>query len=490
MLQKRTEILLSSIYFWLFIYLITVVIQFIYVNYMASVDESVFGVIGRGILEGKLPYGDFFDHKPPGIHLVAASVLWMSDSLLALRISVIITNLISSLLIILLVNEVFPDNRRMGMIAAILFLGSTVFYEGIWFLTEVFMVPFLLLFALFFLRGVRKGDNRFLFIAGISLGIASQFKQVGILYAIPVPFIFLYLYLGERSKDAFSKNLFSFVAFALGFLTVMILVMATFAGLGLFDEYYINVWSSNSNYVVGPSIGIFENIKGYYVNDLAYLAIWVPIIVGCGLLGRDILKRNISSKNRVLGFILLLALVGLSTLLIRQYKHYMIVALPFLAVFCAYYMDDWLDFKITWGNLKKAAVLILSFVIIFQFVFFVGKPFKTTAYRQEMIDYIKEHVDENRTIMMLKDPTYYFTCDLPPPDENIYYFSVNHNLTWNAQSLINTTQQGYVQYVIIGKGYADTIRETPDHPLNPVILYLDANYMTYEYYEGYNVYEV
>ena len=136
------------------------------------------------------------------------------------------------------------------------------------------------------------------------------------------------------------------------------------------------------------------------------------------------------------------------------------------------------------------AAIAISFLIIFQFIFFVGKPFKTNEYRQEMIDYIKENVDENRTIMMLLDPIYYYLCDLPPPDENIYYFMVNYNLTWNSESLINTTQQGFVQYVIIGKGQADVIRNDITHPLHSVILYLDENRISYEYYEGYNVYEV
>lgn len=38
-------------------------------------DAAVFAIIGRGILNGQLPYRDYWDHKPPGIYYIDAGIL-------------------------------------------------------------------------------------------------------------------------------------------------------------------------------------------------------------------------------------------------------------------------------------------------------------------------------------------------------------------------------------------------------------------------------
>jgi hypothetical protein len=42
-------------------------------------DASLFVVLGHGLLSGQVPYGDLFDHKPPGIYMVGA-LAWLLDS--------------------------------------------------------------------------------------------------------------------------------------------------------------------------------------------------------------------------------------------------------------------------------------------------------------------------------------------------------------------------------------------------------------------------
>jgi hypothetical protein len=40
-------------------------------------DAAIFGVLGEGILRGAMPYRDLWDHKPPGVYMVAAAAALM-----------------------------------------------------------------------------------------------------------------------------------------------------------------------------------------------------------------------------------------------------------------------------------------------------------------------------------------------------------------------------------------------------------------------------
>lgn len=40
-------------------------------------DAAIFGVLGEGITRGALPYRDLWDHKPPGVYLIAAAAAFM-----------------------------------------------------------------------------------------------------------------------------------------------------------------------------------------------------------------------------------------------------------------------------------------------------------------------------------------------------------------------------------------------------------------------------
>ncbi|HSC87973.1 MAG TPA: glycosyltransferase family 39 protein, partial [Polyangiaceae bacterium] len=50
-------------------------------------DQGIFAVIGRGVLDGKMPYRDLWDFKPPGIFLVYAAAFGVfGNSMIAPRL--------------------------------------------------------------------------------------------------------------------------------------------------------------------------------------------------------------------------------------------------------------------------------------------------------------------------------------------------------------------------------------------------------------------
>ncbi len=81
-------------------------------------DQSIYALVGRGILEGEMPYRDRWDFKPPGVFLVYAlaeavfgAVMWAPRVLEALGL------LVSARLLVFLSETYFAD-RRPGYLAA------------------------------------------------------------------------------------------------------------------------------------------------------------------------------------------------------------------------------------------------------------------------------------------------------------------------------------------------------------------------------------
>ncbi len=81
-------------------------------------DQSIYGVIAEGLLEGKVPYRDLWDFKPPGIFFVyAASFALFGKTMLAPRL-IEVAMLIGAALGLRRLGGVLFDSRTSGIMAA------------------------------------------------------------------------------------------------------------------------------------------------------------------------------------------------------------------------------------------------------------------------------------------------------------------------------------------------------------------------------------
>ncbi len=80
-------------------------------------DQSIYALVGEGVLHGKMPYRDLWDFKPPGIFLIyALAQALFGRGMVAIRVLEVI-GLLASVFGFMRLAETFLDRPRAGLIA-------------------------------------------------------------------------------------------------------------------------------------------------------------------------------------------------------------------------------------------------------------------------------------------------------------------------------------------------------------------------------------
>jgi 4-amino-4-deoxy-L-arabinose transferase-like glycosyltransferase len=198
--------------------------------------------IGDSINHGSILYKDFIDIKPPGIYYLNALIFTVfGKSFYASRIVLFIINALSALIIYSLGKNQWDE--RIGQLSSILFLIGVYnpLIEGFFVFTEQYMVFFGLIGIFIFFKF--RDDWRYLVPVGLFFGIATLFKQPGILFYV---LILMYSSLGllnkgNRTKICIYKIIKSTLLISIGFLIPIIITIVFFYREGtLYELFY---WS-------------------------------------------------------------------------------------------------------------------------------------------------------------------------------------------------------------------------------------------------------
>ena len=270
-----------------------------------SQDEGVFLTMGKYIQQGQLPYQDFFDHKPPGIHFLFAGLfsifganLWIAKA--ALVISVFLTALL-----VVKVGELVKSGA--GLLASIIFLFLLTQFEGFYLIAEPFLLlPLLLSIGLLFKK---KNNVQWLFVAGASLALVPMFKQTAVVSVIPVLFLL---------RGVSRRGIRLFMA---GFLAPWILLAAYLLAHGIADDAWHQAIVLTFTSYPRESLGYVLNMLHH--NFLWTLPMWVLLLLGASV---PMEKRNI---------VWALVLLPLPFMFFRHYAHYWIQIVPFVAIIAA-----------------------------------------------------------------------------------------------------------------------------------------------------------
>lgn len=138
-------------------------------------DSALFWIIGHGWRQGYLPYVALWDVKPPGIFLIfaGADTLLGADPfggriLAAIAIGIGAAGLYR-------IGEGVLDNRRAGLLAALLFPTYSILLNGLDIKAELFAAP-LLIWGILISVKTERSVLHFLF-AGTLMGAATMLKQ-------------------------------------------------------------------------------------------------------------------------------------------------------------------------------------------------------------------------------------------------------------------------------------------------------------------------
>lgn len=288
-----------------------------------GVDADRFHSMARMIINGFTPYVSFIDPKPPLLYFTVAAMDLLEPAG-SLDVPVIaLMNVICALIIYRIGKDDY--GYVAGFTAGFLYLVVAALVEGYYLFSEQFAVLFLLLAFTF----VRRFEYVF---AGVFIGLAFGFKQYAILGLIPL------LYLMRAHGDRTYYRLVA-PAIAIGFSSFGILLLF-YGSNATMSALYWTFWIAPT-YIGGGAIAEIpsyttNNLFAFAINLLASIVVVLPTVL---FAAASVIKRGLRTPDE--WTIVLFALIFSGTLFIRQYLHYWILILPFLALLtCREFADE------------------------------------------------------------------------------------------------------------------------------------------------------
>jgi len=247
-------------------------------------DEGEYAYIGWRLEHHELPYRDWVDQKPPAIFWVYRLAFFLPmDPVRAVHFMVLLFAAASACALF------FLALRFMGQwpafVAALVFtlLSSDPLLYGSEANTEMFMLlPLILSVLAFFAAVSAAGQGRkilFAALAGVFIGVATAFKQVG---AMQWPVFILMFPLFADAKKPLLKMFFFAAWSALGIAAVWLAMVLYFAVHHAVHDFFYNVFTHNLQYVQGVSGARRQNYLADTLKSLAKdeVPVWVASVIG------------------------------------------------------------------------------------------------------------------------------------------------------------------------------------------------------------------
>ncbi len=282
-------------------------------------DMQRFYAMAQVIVDGATPYLDYQDPKPPLIFFTLAVPTLLGQKLLGGLILVGISNFASALLLMAMAWRLY--GRFSGLLAGLLFTLNVAWAQGYFVLTEPFALTFILLSTYI----VAFTENRWKYVlAGLSAGVGIGFKQYALLL---IPLLLFFMYRMGELKKAPELLVGILIPLAIIFGAIFMAYGPTAGAASLYWSYGVaGTYLSESN---------MGDVTSYRATDPLILAanIIMAVTVFTSLLlfaAASVIRDRLLSPLEE--YFVLAALLFASTILIRQYLHYWILALPFLAL--------------------------------------------------------------------------------------------------------------------------------------------------------------
>lgn len=292
-------------------------------------DSAIFKIIGQGILDGKLPYRDLFDHKGPVIFYLNALGLGVAGG----KVGLFALNalfLTATLYLVYRTSRLFSSAKR-SLGISLLSLLYWVFLSQGGNLTEIYALPAVALSLYLVLRLYQNPQKTF---AGYFIGLGFAWMLLLRMNdAVMLPGgLFAGFFLFGLIQKRYRQTLVATLWFLAGTATLILPFVVYFAAHNALADFWYGQFTFNYLYS--------KQNPHTFVN-------YGNLLVGVVLLGSCMWAAGKRKEKRYLYFIFVPVAV-LSFLLLgkRLYAHYFLVFLPFLTLlvnlFCA-----WLTKKLT-----------------------------------------------------------------------------------------------------------------------------------------------
>jgi 4-amino-4-deoxy-L-arabinose transferase-like glycosyltransferase len=320
-------------------------------------DQGEFAVIGRGLLQGRMPYIDLWNPKPPAIFFVyGIAISLFGHNSIALRAIDLLTMPAVMLCLAAIGRRLF--SAEVGVWAALLF-GVFYFSETFWTLTQndgIALLP-MCLAVLSALRARNSAHWLPAFVAGVGLGITFWFKYPFLLLGIALlAFYWDRQPARQRLRDA--------VAFATGALLVVGAGAGWLISIDAWEAFLESARVTAGYTALGLDPAAFSEAMtlalGYRWSHWGLLALLA--LAGCIVLVTQRTNRaqatRMPSVQWAGGRVIVWLLVALAMMLmqLRGYDYHWLPSLPPLALLGALALERLLH--------RRAAVIVAGLALL------------------------------------------------------------------------------------------------------------------------------
>ncbi len=343
---KEKEFILNKLDFaWVglaVVMLITLIIRWKFINVPFERDEGTYAYFGQLVLDGKIPYVDFYEMKLPGIYYCyALLVAIFGATLKGMHIGMLVVNL-ATIYFMFKVAWLWFNRTTAAVVAlAFSFLSLNPFASGFTTQSEHLVAFFVSAGLLVLLQGLEKESMKHYFFSGILLSCSLLVKQNGAFFMLFGGLAVTGHYMLNKSLD-WKSAFVSGSIFTIGSILPIAIVSGIIASQGAWDEFIYWVYTYPQSYVGG----IDWEPQGKSLFNHAYTNIsgnimWLIYLAFGGLALTMFTKQ---SWHKKLMLLLFFALSFLSiTPGLRFYGHYWLYLMPAVAVAigsCVYAVNE------------------------------------------------------------------------------------------------------------------------------------------------------
>ena len=353
-------------------------------NYFEWVDSSVYKVIGRGWVDGKVPYVDLWDQKGPLIYFINAVGYWIAGS----DIGVWLVQCVFAFVSLLLTYHFFRTSMTTTisfMSAAFVMIALIQTYDcgnNV----EEYNMPFLMasLFSIYSWadKAITTGDYnhspKLAAIYGVTFAVAAAMRltnAMGVAFAMLVIIIMLI-------RHGLWKNLLANALWFVGaFVAGVLPFIAYYAANNALSDLWFGAVGFNLEYVQASRIP--DTIKEWYTNIRLNLNGYLTILAGISMV--------IFTKRRLIGTMFVLSPLPIVFWIVYGlgYEHYSTLLLPYL---CWLIKELYELFKSSVSKSSRYGVLVVILLLFtFDCIYFAritaGVPGKNDQDKKELIAY-------------------------------------------------------------------------------------------------------
>lgn len=411
-------------------------------------DAGVFMTIGAGLLEGKLPYVDYIDHKPPGIYFLLAGLFAVGRSALLAKVVVFATNMFTGGLVFWQGKRI--AGQRGGLLAVVLFLSSSLTYSGFHVLTEPFVALFGFLAGITFLTGERTSRDYYHLLTGVLVGGAVLFKQPGLTYLAGLLVFIAFLSHSGQIERPVRKSIYILIGTALP-ISISTLFFYFQDAVKSFLYWSLLVHFVGDTYSVSPLRVVAGNLREISQFPL----LWILMLTGIAI----VLRRTFvaSGTDRELQLFTLLTVFSALPLALRGWGHYYLQLLPFASLVAGFAACEvFVRLKPVLSSFD-VRVAILSILLISSIAPLYS--IQVTAF-DDIVNYnlmddrrLGTHIEsetaaDDEILTLGEQAKFYFLSNRQPVNRNLYYLTINEPL-YSQDRVIRTIERGDIPYIVV-----------------------------------------